>query len=59
MNQEIIIWAALVAVLLAVLVLKTVSELRTGGKSHLVEITSEQEIFFCPGDMKDDPEEGR
>lgn len=51
-NQETIIWTAIVFVLTVVLVAKTVKELRKDKKSHIIEFGTEEEIFYCPGDIK-------
>ena len=52
MNQEVIIWATIVLILATVLIIKTISELRKNKKSHIIEIGSEEDIFYCPGDIK-------
>ena len=51
-NQETIIWTAIVLILAIALILKTISELRKDKKSHIIEFGSEEEIFYCPGDIK-------
>lgn len=51
MNQE-FIWAAIVVVLATVLIIKTISELRKDKKSRIIELGTEEEIFYCPGDIK-------
>ena len=52
MNQEVIIWAAIVVILATVLIIKTISELRKNKKFHIIEFGSEEDIFYCPGDVK-------
>ena len=52
LNQETIIWAAIVVVLAIVLIAKTISELSKDKKSHIIEFGSEEDIFYCPGDIK-------
>ena len=51
-NQETIIWTAIVLILAIALILKTISELRKDKKTHIIEFGSEEEIFYCPGDVK-------
>ena len=51
MNQE-IIWATIVLVLATVLIVKTISELRKDKKTRIIELGTEEEIFYCPGDAK-------
>ena len=52
MNQEVIIWAAIVAILATALIIKTISDLRKNKKVHIIEFGSEEDIFYCPGDIK-------
>ena len=51
-NQETVIWTAIVLILALALIIKTISELRKDKKSHIIEFGSEEEIFYCPGDIK-------
>ena len=51
-NQETIIWTAIVAILALALILKTISDLRKNKKTHIIEFGSEEDIFYCPGDVK-------
>ena len=51
-NQETVIWTAIVLILALALIIKTISELRKDKKSHIIEFGSEDEIFYCPGDIK-------
>ena len=51
-NQEAIIWTAIVLVLAFALIIKTISELRKDRKSHIIEFGPEEDIFYCPGDVK-------
>lgn len=52
MNQEVILWASIVLILATVLILKTISELRKDKKIRIIEMGSEEDIFYCPGDIK-------
>lgn len=51
-NQEAIIWTAIVLVLAIALIVKTISELRKDRRSRIIEFGSEEDIFYCPGDVK-------
>ena len=51
MEQKIIIWTVIVAVLAIALIVKTVSELYKGRKSRIIQFASDEEIFYCPGDI--------
>lgn len=51
-NQETIIWTAIVLVLAIALIVKTISELRKDKKTRFIEFGTEDEIFYCPGDIK-------
>lgn len=51
-NQETVIWTTIVVILAIALILKTISELRKDKKSHIIEFGTEEEIFYCPGDIK-------
>ena len=51
MEQKIIIWSAIVAVLAIALIVKTIMELYKGRKSRIIQFASDEEMFFCPGDI--------
>ena len=51
-NQETIIWTAIVLILALALILKTISDLRRDKKNHIIEFGPEEDIFYCPGDVK-------
>ena len=51
-NQETIIWTAIVLVLAIALIIKTISELRKDKRSPIIEFGPEEDIFYCPGDVK-------
>lgn len=51
-NQETIIWTTIVLVLAIALIIKTISELRKDKRSRIIEFGPEEDIFYCPGDVK-------
>ena len=52
MDREIIIWASVVCLLALAFAIKAISDFRKG-KPHFIEIAKEEDIFYCPGDIKD------
>ena len=52
MNQETVIWATIVLVLAVALIGKTIAELRKDKKTRIIEMGTEDEIFYCPGDVR-------
>ena len=57
MNQEMVIWFSVVAVLFILLAVKTISDLRKGKKSRVISFASEKELFYLPGDVLHESEE--
>ena len=51
MEQKIIIWSAIVAVLAIALIVRTIMDLYKGRKSRIIQFASDEEMFFCPGDI--------
>ena len=52
MSREVISWIAIVAILVVVLLERTVSELCQKKHSNMFEVGNEDEMFWCPGDPK-------
>lgn len=51
MEQKIIIWSVIVLALAAALLIKTAMELYKGRKSRIIGFASDEELFYCPGDI--------
>ncbi len=50
MTTPLFIWASIVALLVVIFMVKLIASVKHGSNSHLVEIGSEREEFFVPGD---------
>ncbi len=59
MSKEVISWIAIVAILVVVLLERTVSELCRKKNSNMFEVGNEDEMFWCPGDPKNLPNGSR
>ena len=57
MNQQIVLWFSVVAVLFVLLAIKTISDLRKGKKNRVISFASEKELFYLPGDDLHESEE--
>ncbi len=57
METRFIIWSSVVAMLLVVFAVKAFSDFRKGKKHHFIEIGSDAEMFYCPGDPKPSDQE--
>ena len=52
MEQKMIIWSTVVVLLVVVFAAKGFSDFYKGKKHKLIEMGSETEMFYCPGDPR-------
>ena len=52
MEEKVIIWTTIVCVIVVVLCIKTIQELRKSQKTNILSIATDEEMFYCPGDIK-------
>lgn len=54
MSNEIISWIVIVALIVLGLGINTAAEIIKKMKSRYIQIGTESDMFFCPGDVKDE-----
>ena len=52
MEEKVIIWTIIVCALVLTLLIKTIKELSKNKTSHIIGIASDEDMFYCPGDIK-------
>ena len=52
MNEKVIIWTVIVCLLVVSLAVKTALEIRKNKSKHIFGIASDEDLFYCPGDIK-------
>lgn len=61
MNQQVVIWMAVVALMLLAFLIRELLIMRKAGgahgrRRHVVEMGKEFDMFYCPGDKEEDDE---
>ncbi len=52
MVDEIVLWVSIVSVMSLILMVETWKECHRQSKKHLITMTSEEEMIYCPGDFE-------
>ena len=57
MNQTMIIWSSVIAIVLLVIMFRSFQKFRESNNHseksiHFIEIAKNKELFYCPGDEK-------
>lgn len=54
MYQPMVTWAIIVCILILAFTLRAIEKVRKGSKphKHFIEMGTERELFYCPGDRK-------